>query len=197
MQTVQLYDPFSSAGLDDLFRGLFKPVQVARDAAVAIKVDVTEKDNAYVVHDLYDTSSHLLNMLDACRDAGNENRPITFASTSKISLAGAGIAAMAQQVTVHAALVPRVQRVERCRAPCGIGEHQCFVGIPGKGGGNGVRRRGHGPPIVQQVRPAGGGAGRMRGFGRRGHGPALTLLHRGSGAKRSAPGNGSGTVRRA
>ena len=50
MQTVQLYDPFSSAGLDDLFRGLFKPVQVARDAAVAIKVDVKEADNTYVVH---------------------------------------------------------------------------------------------------------------------------------------------------
>jgi HSP20 family protein len=50
MQTVQLYDPFPSAGLEDLFRGLFKPVQVARDSAVAIKVDVTEKDNAYVVH---------------------------------------------------------------------------------------------------------------------------------------------------
>ena len=50
MQTVQLYDPFPRAGLEDLFRGLFKPVQVARDAAVAIKVDVTEKDNAYVVH---------------------------------------------------------------------------------------------------------------------------------------------------
>ena len=50
MQTVQLYDPFASAGLEDLFRGLFKPVQVARDAAIAIKVDVTEKDNGYVVH---------------------------------------------------------------------------------------------------------------------------------------------------
>jgi HSP20 family protein len=50
MPTVQLYDPFQSAGLEDLFRGLFKPVQVARDAAVAIKVDVTEKDNGYVVH---------------------------------------------------------------------------------------------------------------------------------------------------
>jgi len=50
MQTVQLYDPFPSAGLEDLFRGLFKPVQVARDAAVAIKLDVTEKDNAYLVH---------------------------------------------------------------------------------------------------------------------------------------------------
>jgi HSP20 family protein len=50
MRTVQLYDPFGHAGLDDLFRGLFRPVEVAKDAAVAIKVDVTEKDNAYVVH---------------------------------------------------------------------------------------------------------------------------------------------------
>ena len=52
-------------------------------------------DNAYVVHDLYDTTSPLLNILDACRDAGHENRAVVFASTSKISLAGAGIAAMA------------------------------------------------------------------------------------------------------
>src|SRR5450432_2649009 len=50
MQTVQLYDPFPRAGLEDLFRGLFKPVQVAKDSAIAIKVDVAERDNAYVVH---------------------------------------------------------------------------------------------------------------------------------------------------
>ena len=50
MHTVQLCTPFSNAGLDDLFRGLFKPVQVARDSAVAIKVDVTERGNAYVIH---------------------------------------------------------------------------------------------------------------------------------------------------
>jgi len=49
MQTVQLYDPFAGAGLDSLFRGLFKPVPTATDAAIAIKVDVTETDNAYVV----------------------------------------------------------------------------------------------------------------------------------------------------
>ena len=52
-------------------------------------------DNAYVVHDLYETTSPLLNILDACREAGHENRALVFASTSKISLAGAGIAAMA------------------------------------------------------------------------------------------------------
>jgi HSP20 family protein len=50
MQTVQLYDPFAGVGLDNLFRGLFKPVQPATDSAIAIKVDVTEVDNAYVVH---------------------------------------------------------------------------------------------------------------------------------------------------
>jgi HSP20 family protein len=50
MNTVQLYTPFAEAGLDDLFRGFFKPIRVARDAAVAIKVDVAEKDNGYVVH---------------------------------------------------------------------------------------------------------------------------------------------------
>ena len=73
---------------DDVVLGLAKMKTAASDFRILW-------DNAYVVHDLYDTSSHLLNMLDACRDAGNENRPITFASTSKISLAGAGIAAMA------------------------------------------------------------------------------------------------------
>jgi HSP20 family protein len=50
MQTMQLYDPFVGASLDHLLRGLCKPVQAARNSAIAIKVDVTEVDNAYVVH---------------------------------------------------------------------------------------------------------------------------------------------------
>ncbi len=52
-------------------------------------------DNAYVVHDLYDTTSSLRNILEACSEAGNPDRPFVFGSTSKISFAGAGIAAMA------------------------------------------------------------------------------------------------------
>ena len=52
-------------------------------------------DNAYAVHDLYDTTDPLANILSACEAAGHPNRAIVFASTSKISLAGAGIAAMA------------------------------------------------------------------------------------------------------
>jgi DNA-binding transcriptional MocR family regulator len=52
-------------------------------------------DNAYGVHDLYDESEELANVLEVCRAAGCPDRPIVFASTSKISLAGAGLAAVA------------------------------------------------------------------------------------------------------
>jgi aspartate/methionine/tyrosine aminotransferase len=52
-------------------------------------------DNAYVVHDLYDTTDPLQNILRAAGEAGHPNRPLVFASTSKISFAGAGVAAMA------------------------------------------------------------------------------------------------------
>lgn len=51
-------------------------------------------DNAYVVHDLYDTSDPLEEILTACSKAGNPNRAYEFASTSKISFAGGGIAAL-------------------------------------------------------------------------------------------------------
>ena len=49
MNRLTRYDPFADAGFDDLFRGFFTPVRAER-APVAIKMDVTEKDNAYVVH---------------------------------------------------------------------------------------------------------------------------------------------------
>jgi HSP20 family protein len=50
MQTVQLYDPFAGAGIDELFRGFFTPVRSARESAGTIKVDVTEANGNYVVH---------------------------------------------------------------------------------------------------------------------------------------------------
>lgn len=52
-------------------------------------------DNAYCVHDLTDTPDHLLPFYAECVKAGNEDMPILFASTSKISLPGSGVAAMA------------------------------------------------------------------------------------------------------
>ncbi|WP_437479157.1 aminotransferase class I/II-fold pyridoxal phosphate-dependent enzyme [Sorangium sp. So ce1014] len=52
-------------------------------------------DNAYAVHDLYAEGDRLADIVSACQSAGNPNRPFVFASTSKISYAGSGIAAMA------------------------------------------------------------------------------------------------------
>lgn len=53
-------------------------------------------DNAYAVHDLYDDKrDELLEILGECKKAGNEDMVFEFCSTSKISMAGSGIAAMA------------------------------------------------------------------------------------------------------
>lgn len=49
-------------------------------------------DNAYAVHDLVEAGPPLENLLDACAAAGNPDRAFVFASTSKITLAGAGLA---------------------------------------------------------------------------------------------------------
>ena len=53
-------------------------------------------DNAYCVHHLYDTrQAHVADIAEACEKAGNPNRYFKFASTSKVTFPGAGIAAVA------------------------------------------------------------------------------------------------------
>ncbi|HJG29966.1 MAG TPA: aminotransferase class I/II-fold pyridoxal phosphate-dependent enzyme [Collinsella ihuae] len=49
-------------------------------------------DNAYAVHDFTDTPDVLANVFDFAREAGNEDRILGVASTSKITFPGAGIA---------------------------------------------------------------------------------------------------------
>ncbi|MCC0804739.1 aminotransferase class I/II-fold pyridoxal phosphate-dependent enzyme [Methylobacterium sp. W2] len=52
-------------------------------------------DNAYTVHHLTATRHPLADILALCEEAGHPDRPFIFASTSKVTLAGAGIAVFA------------------------------------------------------------------------------------------------------
>lgn len=52
-------------------------------------------DNAYCVHEITDTPDPLLNLYAECVRAGCPDRPVMFASTSKITFPGAGVSAIA------------------------------------------------------------------------------------------------------
>ncbi|WP_374447923.1 aminotransferase class I/II-fold pyridoxal phosphate-dependent enzyme [Stella sp.] len=52
-------------------------------------------DNAYSVHHLTEERRQIADILDLCREAGHPDRAFVFASTSKITLAGAGLALFA------------------------------------------------------------------------------------------------------
>jgi DNA-binding transcriptional MocR family regulator len=52
-------------------------------------------DNAYAVHHLTGERIEIANILDQCARHGHPNRPLVFASTSKITLAGTGLALLA------------------------------------------------------------------------------------------------------
>ncbi|WP_339184207.1 aminotransferase [Oceanobacillus sp. FSL W7-1293] len=52
-------------------------------------------DNAYAIHDLTDHPPKLKNILEACKEHGNPNRVFMFASTSKMTFPGSGVAVVA------------------------------------------------------------------------------------------------------
>ena len=52
-------------------------------------------DNAYAIHDLTDQPPKLKNLLEACKKHGNPNRVFMFASTSKMTFPGSGVAVVA------------------------------------------------------------------------------------------------------
>ncbi|MBQ7335611.1 MAG: aminotransferase class I/II-fold pyridoxal phosphate-dependent enzyme [Clostridia bacterium] len=64
-------------------------------------------DNAYAVHDLYpDRGDTLADIFEACERYGNGNRVFYFASTSKISFPGSGVAIMAASKENLAQIMP-------------------------------------------------------------------------------------------
>lgn len=56
-------------------------------------------DNAYCIHDVTDTPDKLLNIVEECKKTGNEDLPILFCSTSKITFSGSGVAALSASET--------------------------------------------------------------------------------------------------
>jgi len=51
MSRLVTYDPFAETGVDELFRGFFKPVRMeGAPAPVVIRMDVKETPDGYVVH---------------------------------------------------------------------------------------------------------------------------------------------------
>ena len=61
-------------------------------------------DNAYVVHSLYGEPAKQLNILEEVKKYGNDNMVYVFASTSKISFPGSGVAVMASSASNIAAI---------------------------------------------------------------------------------------------
>ena len=56
-------------------------------------------DNAYAIHHLYeDKQEQILDIISECEKAGNPNMVYEFASTSKVTFSGSGVAAMASSV---------------------------------------------------------------------------------------------------
>lgn len=100
-------------GSDPLIKGIWCVPKYANPTGISYSDEVVRRfatmktaaddfrifwDNAYCVHHLYEEAGkqdQILNILDECEAAGNPDRVLEFASTSKITFAGAGISAMA------------------------------------------------------------------------------------------------------
>lgn len=100
-------------GSDPLIKGIWCVPKYANPTGISYSDEVVRRfatmktaaddfrifwDNAYGVHHLYeeaDKQDQILNILDECEAAGHPDRVLEFASTSKITFAGAGISAMA------------------------------------------------------------------------------------------------------
>jgi len=66
-------------------------------------------DNAYCIHHLTDQKVEVANILELCAEHGNPDRTFVFASTSKITLAGAGLSFFASSKTNVNWLMGRMQ----------------------------------------------------------------------------------------
>ena len=94
---------------DPMVKGMFCVPKYANPTGITYSDEVVKRiatmeaaedfrviwDNAYVIHDLTGKHDDVLDLLSECEKAGNPDRAVLFASTSKISLPGAGVAVLA------------------------------------------------------------------------------------------------------
>jgi len=93
-------------------------------------------DNAYAVHHLTETRREIADILPLCAEAGHPDRPFLFGSTSKITLAGAGLAffggspdnlrwylARAGKRTIGPDKLNQIRHVRFLRDPAGLAAH--------------------------------------------------------------------------
>jgi DNA-binding transcriptional MocR family regulator len=82
-------------------------------------------DNAYTAHHLSNIPDRLKNLLAACKESGNPERVLIFGSTSKVTLAGAGIAmiggskknmdVLRKQFTIQTIGSDKMNQLRHCR----------------------------------------------------------------------------------
>ncbi|HLV09259.1 MAG TPA: aminotransferase class I/II-fold pyridoxal phosphate-dependent enzyme [Halanaerobiales bacterium] len=95
---------------DDSIKGMWCVPRYSNPTGVTIADEIVERlasmktksadfrifcDDAYLVHHLTDNPPVLKNIIRACQKAGNPHRILMFASTSKITYAGGGLAMLA------------------------------------------------------------------------------------------------------
>lgn len=85
-------------------------------------------DNAYGIHHLYEPGDKLLNLYREAEANQTENRVVMFASTSKISFPGAGVAAMAASPAVIAEVRRRMSFQTICSDKINMLRHAKFFG---------------------------------------------------------------------
>lgn len=98
---------------DDSIKGIWVVPKYGNPTGVSVSDEVVDRlaamktaandfrifwDNAYTVHHLTDDHDEIKNILQACKDAGNDNRVFVYGSTSKITFAGAGLAVLGGSV---------------------------------------------------------------------------------------------------